>query len=169
MLAVPASFMIAVGRVRIAAMTWGPLPVRAGPGQDLPPGQPLELGTQARLILFQDVVRISWRPGTRHNARRRPRCPGRLDPLPPGSGGWWPHQEARTAGSADRGGYPARPARPAARQRPTPPMAVNDCAPAITAAIAAARTRGSGWRTPRPLRRAGTRAPGSPQLTGPAA
>ena len=45
------------------------------------------------------------------------------------------------------------------------PMAVNDCAPAITAAIAAASTEDSEWRTPRRLRGSGTRARCSSKLS----
>lgn len=44
------------------------------------------------------------------------------------------------------------------------PMAVNDCAPASTAAIAAASTEDSEWRTPRRLRGSGTRARCSSKL-----
>jgi hypothetical protein len=60
-----------------------------------------------------------WRSPAKIAAPRAPyRAPRRR--LLPGPGGWWPHQEARTAGSADHSGSRAWQGRTAARPRPTP-------------------------------------------------
>lgn len=96
--------------------------VLAGPGGDLPPGQPLELGVPAGLVLLhdEDVMGV---PGDQEQA------------------------------STDGGASAIH-----------SPMAVNDCAPASTAAIAAASTDGSGWRRARRLRGSGTRSRCSSKL-----
>jgi hypothetical protein len=123
------------------------------------------MGAPYRLAVHRDrppggaarVLRPGRQPAAAHPARTRQQHPARPRRPLPARGGWWPHPAARTAGVSGSQRTPRAARACGGASAAHSPTAVNNVAPASTAATAAINNDVRLCRTPRRFRRSGTR------------